>query len=198
MDPEDFNVEHPDEKSVITYIVSYYIYFTKLKHDNVQVKILVLIIIWGNSFTRGRSLFQGKRISKAVGISMEFDQKIEEYNRLFSDLLHWIQTKIEILTDRRFPNSLSGLKVKLQEFNSYRKLEKPPKFIDRGNLEVMLFTLQSKMRASNRAVFSPKDGKTISDINKAWDFLEKAEHDLEISLRMELLRQERLDQLAKK
>jgi spectrin beta len=37
LDPEDFDVEHPDEKSVITYIVSYYIYLTKLKHENVQV-----------------------------------------------------------------------------------------------------------------------------------------------------------------
>ena len=36
----------------------------------------------------------------------------------------------------------------------------------------------------------------ISDINKAWERLEKAEHERELSLREELIRQEKLEQLA--
>jgi len=198
LDPEDFNVEHPDEKSIITYIVSYYIYFTKFKHDNVQVILKQKSFL---NYKTGSDLqtlgIQGKRISKAIGISMDFDQKIEEYESLVSNLLRWIQSKTEALL-QQLPNSLSGLKVKLQEFNSYRKQEKPPKLIEKGNLEVMLFTLQSRMRSCNRNVFSPKEGKTISDVNKKWEILEKAEHELETRLREELLRQEKLEQLAKK
>ena len=36
----------------------------------------------------------------------------------------------------------------------------------------------------------------ISDINKAWERLEKSEHERELSLREELIRQEKLEQLA--
>lgn len=56
-------------------------------------------------------------------------------------------------------------------------MEKPPKFVEKGNLEVLLFTLQSRMRANNQKPYTPKEGKMISDINKAWERLEKAEHE---------------------
>ena len=52
----------------------------------------------------------------------------------------------------------------------------------------MLFTLQSKMRANNQRPYFPAEGKLISDINKAWDKLEKAEHERELALREELIR----------
>ena len=62
------------------------------------------------------------------------------------------------------------------------------RFIEKGNLEIMLFTLQSKMRAHNQRAYLPAEGKLISDINKAWDRLEKAEHERELALREELIR----------
>ncbi len=34
----DVNVEYPDEKSIITYVVTYYHYFSKMKADSVQGK----------------------------------------------------------------------------------------------------------------------------------------------------------------
>lgn len=49
--------------------------------------------------------------------------------------------------------------------------------MEKGNLEVLLFTLQSRMRANNQKPYTPKEGKMISDINKAWERLEKAEHE---------------------
>lgn len=51
------------------------------------------------------------------------------------------------------------------------------RFVEKGNLEVLLFTLQSRMRANNQKPYTPKEGKMISDINKAWERLEKAEHE---------------------
>lgn len=62
------------------------------------------------------------------------------------------------------------------------------RFVEKGNLEIMLFTLQSKMRANNQRPYLPVEGKLISDINKAWDKLEKAEHERELALREELIR----------
>ena len=68
--------------------------------------------------------------------------------------------------------------------------------MDKGNLEVLLFTLQSKMRANGKEPYTPKEGKMVRDINLAWERLEKAEHERELALREELIRQEKLEQLA--
>lgn len=62
------------------------------------------------------------------------------------------------------------------------------RFVEKGNLEVLLFTIQSKMRANNIKPYLPKEGKMISDINRAWERLEKAEHERELALREELIR----------
>lgn len=43
------------------------------------------------------------------------------------------------------------------------------RFTEKGNLEVLLFTIQSKMRANNQKVYMPREGKLISDINKVGD-----------------------------
>jgi spectrin beta len=174
LDAEDVFVEHPDEKSIITYVVTYYHYFSKMKQETVQ----------------------GKRIGKVVGIAMDNDRMIHEYESLTSDLLQWIESTILSLGDREFVNSLTGVQGQLAQFSNYRTVEKPPKFVEKGNLEVLLFTLQSKMRANNQKPYTPKEGKMISDINKAWERLEKSEHERELALREELIRQEKLEQLA--
>ena len=62
------------------------------------------------------------------------------------------------------------------------------RFVEKGNLEVLLFTLQSRMRANNQKPYLPREGKMLSDINRAWDMLEKAEHERELALREELIR----------
>ncbi|XP_056909733.1 spectrin family protein isoform X4 [Takifugu flavidus] len=174
LDPEDVNVDQPDEKSIITYVATYYHYFSKMKALAVE----------------------GKRIGKVLDYAIEADQLIEKYETLASELLQWIEQTIVTLNDRQLANSLSGVQNQLQAFNSYRTVEKPPKFTEKGNLEVLLFTIQSKMRANNQKVYMPKEGKLISDINKAWERLEKAEHERELALRNELIRQEKLEMLA--
>ncbi|XP_063801220.1 spectrin beta chain, non-erythrocytic 2 isoform X2 [Pseudophryne corroboree] len=174
LDPEDVNVDQPDEKSIITYVATFYHYFSKMKALAVE----------------------GKRIGKVLDHAIEADQLIENYERLASDLLQWIEQMIITLNDRKLANSLNGVQNQLQAFNTYRTVEKPPKFTEKGNLEVLLFTIQSKMRANNQKVYIPREGKLIADINKAWERLEKAEHERELALRNELIRQEKLEQLA--
>ena len=141
-------------------------------------------------------ILPGKRIGKVVGLAMENDRMINEYETLTSDLLRWIESTIQSLSERDFSNSLAGVQQQLMQFNTYRTVEKPPKFVEKGNLEVLLFTLQSRMRANNQKPYFPKEGKMISDINKAWERLEKSEHERELALREELIRQEKLEQLA--
>ncbi|CAH2324922.1 spectrin beta chain, non-erythrocytic 2 isoform X1 [Pelobates cultripes] len=174
LDPEDVNVDQPDEKSIITYVATFYHYFSKMKALAVE----------------------GKRIGKVLDQAIEADQLVENYEQLATELLQWIEQMIITLNDRKLANCLSGVQNQLQAFNTYRTVEKPPKFTEKGNLEVLLFTIQSKMRANNQKVYTPREGKLISDINKAWERLEKAEHERELALRNELIRQEKLEQLA--
>uniref|UniRef100_A0A8C1AVQ4 Spectrin beta chain n=1 Tax=Cyprinus carpio carpio TaxID=630221 RepID=A0A8C1AVQ4_CYPCA len=176
LDPEDVNTENPDEKSIITYVVSYYHYFSKMK---------ALIV-------------EGKRIGKVLDNAIEAEKIIRRYEALASDLLEWIERTISIISNQKFANSLSGVQQQLQAFTTYCTIEKPNKFQEKGNLEVLLFTIQSKLRANNQKPYMPHDGKLISDINKAWERLEKAEHERGVSLRKELIRQEKLELLAQR
>ncbi|KAG8550836.1 hypothetical protein GDO81_019614 [Engystomops pustulosus] len=176
LDPEDVNTENPDEKSIITYVVSFYHYFSKMKALAVE----------------------GKRIGKVLDQAIETEKDINRYEALASELLEWIEKTISIITNQKFANSLLGVQQQLQAFTTYCTTEKPCKFQEKGNLEVLLFTIQSKMREEKRKLYVPSEGKNIPDINKAWTRLEKAEHDREVALRNELIRQEKLELLSQR
>uniref|UniRef100_A0A8C6Q8P3 Spectrin beta chain n=1 Tax=Nothobranchius furzeri TaxID=105023 RepID=A0A8C6Q8P3_NOTFU len=176
LDPEDVFTENPDEKSIITYVVAFYHYFSKMKQLAVE----------------------GKRVGKVLDQAIETEKMIDKYETLASDLLVWIEQTIVVLNNRKLANSLSGVQQQLQAFNTYRTVEKPPKFQEKGNLEVLLFSIQSRMRANNQRVYTPKEGALVSDINKAWERLERAEHERERVLRDELIRQEKLEQMARR
>ncbi|KAM8807514.1 spectrin beta chain, erythrocytic [Eudromia elegans] len=176
LDPEDVFTENPDEKSIITYVVAFYHYFSKMKVLEVE----------------------GRRLGKVIEHAKETERMIEGYGGLASELLTWIEQTIASLDSRSFANSLAGVQQQLQAFSTYRTVEKPPKFQEKGNLEVLLFTIQSRMRANNQRVYTPHEGRLVSDINRAWEQLEKAEHERELALRNELIRQEKLEQLARR
>uniref|UniRef100_A0A672J569 Spectrin beta chain n=1 Tax=Salarias fasciatus TaxID=181472 RepID=A0A672J569_SALFA len=130
--------------------------------------------------------------------AIETEKMIDKYETLASDLLTWIEQTIIVLNNRKLANSLTGVQQQLQAFNTYRTVEKPPKFQEKGNLEVLLFTIQSRMRANNQRVYTPKEGALVADINRAWERLERAEHERERVLRDELIRQEKLEQMARR
>ncbi|XP_016160407.1 PREDICTED: spectrin beta chain, non-erythrocytic 4, partial [Ficedula albicollis] len=176
LDPEDVNMEDPDEKSIITYVVSFYHYFSKMKALAVE----------------------GKRIGKVLDQVMEIAAITARYEALAAELLAWIQHTIAIIANQKFANSLSGVQQQLQAFTAFCRLPTGARFQEKGNLEVLLFTIQSKLRATNRKLYVPSEGKSISDINKAWSCLEKAEHEREVALRNELIRQEKLELLAQR
>ena len=55
------------------------------------------------------------------------DKLINEYETLVSNLLSWIQKMTEELSDRSFPNTITGVQVLVTDFNQFRTVEKPPK-----------------------------------------------------------------------
>ncbi|XP_012530663.2 spectrin alpha chain isoform X3 [Monomorium pharaonis] len=173
LDAEDVDTARPDEKSIITYVASYYHTFARMKNE----------------------IKSGKRIANIVGQMMDADKMKIHYEQLTTDLLEWIKMKTELLESRSFPNSLEGIQRELLAFKQYRTVEKPPKYKERSEIEALYFHINTRLKSLNQPAFTPQEGQLIHDIERNWVELERAEHRREVALRTELLRQERLEQL---
>ncbi|KAJ8972183.1 hypothetical protein NQ314_000313 [Rhamnusium bicolor] len=176
LDAEDIDTSRPDEKSIMTYVASYYHTFARMKNEEKS----------------------GRRIAKIINQMVESDKMKIDYDRLTTDLLDWINLKIIELEDRNFPNSLEGIQSLLLGFGYYRTQEKPPKYKERSEIEALFFNINTQLKELRQPAFNPADGKLVQDIERSWETLEKAEHKREVALRSELLRQQRLEQLMYK
>ncbi|XP_017763084.1 PREDICTED: spectrin beta chain, non-erythrocytic 5 isoform X2 [Eufriesea mexicana] len=173
LDAEDVDTARPDEKSIITYVASYYHTFARMKNE----------------------IKSGKRIANIVGQMMDADKMKIHYEKLTTDLLEWIKMQIGVLENRDFPNSLEGIQKELLTFKQYRTVEKPPKYKERSEIEALYFHINTQLKSLNQPAFTPQEGQLVHDIERNWVELERAEHRREVALRTELLRQERLEQL---
>ncbi|XP_063994705.1 spectrin beta chain, non-erythrocytic 5 isoform X3 [Diachasmimorpha longicaudata] len=173
LDAEDVDTARPDEKSIITYVASYYHTFARMKNE----------------------IKSGKRIANIVGQMMDADKMKIHYEKLTANLLEWIKHKIMVLENRNFPNSLEGIQRELLGFKQYRTVEKPPKYKERSEIEALYFHINTQLKSLNQPAFIPQEGQLVQDIERNWVELERAEHRREVALRTELLRQERLEQL---
>ncbi|XP_037299211.1 spectrin alpha chain, non-erythrocytic 1 isoform X2 [Manduca sexta] len=173
LDAEDVDTSRPDEKSVMTYVASYYHTFARMKNEQKS----------------------GRRIANIIGQMMDCDGRKGEYSRLVTALLEWIRLKIEELNGRDLPNSLDGIQRLLLAFKQYRTVEKPPKYKERSEIEALYFDINTMQKSLVGEPWAPLEGQLPQDLERAWQQLEQAEHAREIALRTELLRQQRLEQL---
>ncbi|XP_065157650.1 spectrin beta chain isoform X3 [Atheta coriaria] len=174
LDAEDIDTSRPDEKSIITYVASYYHTFARMKNEAKS----------------------GRRIEKIFKRMMDADKMKLRYDKITTDLLEWIHKTVILLEDRQFPNSLEGIQHLLVQFGHYRTVEKPPKYKERSEIEALYFHINSQLKEDIRQpAFVPSDGKLLQDIERAWNQLQKAEHHRELALRSELMRLQRLEHL---
>lgn len=72
------------------------------------------------------------------------------------------------------------------------------RYKERSEIEALFFATNTQLATLKQPSFIPPEGVSLYALQKAWDSLEKAEHRREVALRNELLRLERLEQLAYK
>jgi len=176
LDAEDVDVSKPDEKSVITYVASCYHTFSKMKAGATG----------------------GKRIGNIVMKIKNIEDQQASFESYSTNLLLWIQDKTVQMQNRDFSNNLDGIQVDFRNFKDYRTVEKPPKYREKVEIEATYFDIQIKRQQLRQAAYVPPEGQRPHDIDLAWVQLEKQEYLLEVALKEELLRQEKLEQLALK
>ena len=125
LDPEDVDVQRPDEKSILTYIASYYHTFSKL-----------------NEGQRG-----GKKITFIISKIKNIEDQQREYELSSKALLEWIALKTELMRNRSYANSLEGIQKDYRAFKSYTTKEKPPKCKEKVNIEASFFEIGKELEA---------------------------------------------------
>uniref|UniRef100_A0A3P8V6X7 Actinin alpha 4 n=1 Tax=Cynoglossus semilaevis TaxID=244447 RepID=A0A3P8V6X7_CYNSE len=166
----------PDEKAIMTYVSCFYHAFSGAQKAETAAN----------------------RICKVLAVNQENEQMMEDYEKLASDLLEWINRTIPWLENRTPEKTVKDLQAKQEDFRDYRCVHKPPKVQEKCQLEISFNTLQTKLRLSNRPAFMPSEGRMVSDINGAWHTLEGAEKGYEEWILSEIRRLERLEHLAEK
>ncbi|XP_059983081.1 alpha-actinin-2 [Lagenorhynchus albirostris] len=177
LDAEDIvNTPKPDERAIMTYVSCFYHAFAGAEQAETAAN----------------------RICKVLAVNQENERLMEEYERLASELLEWIQRTIPWLENRTPEKTMQAMQKKLEDFRDYRRKHKPPKVQEKCQLEINFNTLQTKLRLSNRPAFMPSEGRMVSDIAGAWQRLEQAEKGYEEWLLNEIRRLERVEHLAEK
>jgi len=175
LDVEDMtNGEKPDEKSVMTQLFQWYKYFAS-----------------GN-----KAETAARRIAKLVALTKQLNQLKEEYNTQATDWCAWASAKTEEHNGNRPENSLESVESCLKPFRHYQSKEKPPRSVQKVEIEALLANLQIKLKNSGRPAFTPAEGQTSEDIQNLWDNLMKAEGECGDFLKSELKRQRQLVDLV--
>ncbi|XP_058879937.1 dystonin-like isoform X23 [Acipenser ruthenus] len=113
LDPEDVDVQSPDEKSVITYVSILYDVFPKIPEGEEGIT------------------------------AHDVDIKWVEYQNMVNYLSQWIRHHLTIMSDRTFPNNPVELKALYNQYLQFKETEIPPKENDKTRIKHLYKLLES-------------------------------------------------------
>ena len=74
-----------------------------------------------------------------LGINQENERLMDEYEKLASDLLEWIQRTRPTLEDRTTDNAIDKVQERLDQFRDYRRNQKERRFKHPISLDLVNF-----------------------------------------------------------
>uniref|UniRef100_A0A3B4C170 Plectin b n=1 Tax=Pygocentrus nattereri TaxID=42514 RepID=A0A3B4C170_PYGNA len=117
LDPEDVDVPHPDEKSIITYVSSLY-----------------------DAMPRVPDVHDGVRVN-------ELELRWQEYYELVTILLQWIRHHVIIFEERKFPASYEEIEILWRQFLRFKETELPAKEADKDRSKLIYQSFESAVQA---------------------------------------------------
>ncbi|XP_067346971.1 plectin a isoform X6 [Channa argus] len=117
LDPEDVDVLHPDEKSIITYVSSLYDVMPRVPDVQDGVKANELELRW------------------------------QEYYELVTMLLQWIRHHILVFEERKFPTSYEEIEVLWRQFLKFKETELPAKEADKNRSKHIFKSFEGAVQA---------------------------------------------------
>ncbi|XP_046874484.1 plectin a [Hypomesus transpacificus] len=119
LDPEDVDVLHPDEKSIITYVSSLYDVMPRVPDVQDGVKANELELRW------------------------------QEYYELVTLLLQWIRHHVVVFEERRFPTSYEEIDVLWRQFLKFKEMELPAKEADKNRSKHIYKSFEGAVQAGH-------------------------------------------------
>ncbi|KAL0962606.1 hypothetical protein UPYG_G00342470 [Umbra pygmaea] len=119
LDPEDVDVPHPDEKSIITYVSSLYDVMPRVPDVQDGVKANELELRW------------------------------QEYYELVTLLLQWIRHHIIVFEERKFPTSYEEIEVLWRQFLKFKETELPAKEADKNRSKHIYMSFEGVVQAGD-------------------------------------------------
>ncbi|KAF7708796.1 hypothetical protein HF521_017853 [Silurus meridionalis] len=130
LDPEDVDVPHPDEKSIITYVSSLYDAMPRVldAHDGVRVT--------------------------------ELELRWTEYYELVTIIINWIRHHVVVFEERKFPASYEEIEIMWRQFLRFKEAELPAKESEKDRSKLMYQSFESAVQSGQIKVppgFHPID-----------------------------------------
>eukprot|EP01130_Rhizamoeba_saxonica_P008085 TRINITY_DN3269_c0_g1_i1.p1 TRINITY_DN3269_c0_g1~~TRINITY_DN3269_c0_g1_i1.p1 ORF type:complete len:1533 (+),score=617.45 TRINITY_DN3269_c0_g1_i1:37-4635(+) len=127
-------------------------------------------------------------------IQMVHDEKElkEEYTEKATDLTEWVEATIPTL-EKEFDNTLEGAEKIYGEWNFYKSAESAAKLNEQASINSLFNKIEKLLSQNGRPEPTPPEGLSPSDIQEKMDTLATAESEAEASIREELKRQEKID-----
>ncbi|KAM4706329.1 plectin isoform 1-T1 [Rhinophrynus dorsalis] len=122
LDPEDVDVPHPDEKSIITYVSSMY-----------------------DAMPRVPDVQDGVRAN-------ELELRWHEYYERVTMLLQWIRHYTVIFEERRFPASYEEIEILWRQFLKFKETDLPSKEADKNQSKLQFQSLEGAVKSGQLKV----------------------------------------------
>ncbi|CAL8365500.1 unnamed protein product [Arctogadus glacialis] len=119
LDPEDVDVPHPDEKSILTYVSSIYDVMPRVPNVQEGIKANELELRW------------------------------QEYYELVTVLLQWIRHHILVFEERKFPASYEEIEVLWRQFLKFKETELPAKEADKNRSKHVFNSFEGAVKSGH-------------------------------------------------